>query len=51
MNAPKTSASGGYCEICEGKFTDKLRFLIDYQMTTLPVLIMWGLLNAYNIHS
>ena len=51
MDALKTSAGGGYCEICEGKFTDKLKFLIDYQMPTLPVLIMWGLLNAYNTHS
>ena len=51
MNAPKTSAGGGYCEICEGKFTDKLKFLIDYQMPTLPVLIMRGLLNAYSTHS
>lgn len=51
MDALKTSAGGGYCEIFEGKFTDKLKFLIYYQMPALPSLIMWGLLNAYSTHS
>ena len=51
MDALKTSAGGVYCEICDGKFTDKLKFLIDYQMLALPALIMRDLLNAYSTHS